>query len=60
MTKQDREESEAYCRQCTDEQLRNVYAKEKAARRTAFTAIARSVLAQRGLFTDDLIRSAVQ
>lgn len=55
MTNSDKEDFRQYCRQCTDAQLRSVYEKERNAKRTAYANIARSVLAERGLFTDDLI-----
>lgn len=38
-----------YCLNCTDAQLRNVYAKESLARRRSFAAIARAVMRERGL-----------
>ena len=49
MTKQDKREFRGYCEQCTDSQLRNVYAKEKLARRTAYANIAREVMIERNL-----------
>ncbi len=47
MTKQDKREFRGYCEQCTDSQLRNVYAKEKLARRTTYANIAREVMIER-------------
>lgn len=49
MTKQDKREFRGYCERCTDNQLRNVYAKETLARRTAYAQIARDVMNERGL-----------
>lgn len=49
MTNQDREEFKGYCQGCTDSQLRNVYNKEKAARRRGYADIARAELERRGL-----------
>jgi hypothetical protein len=49
MTKQDKREFRDYCARCTDSQLRNVYAKEKLARRTAYANIAREVMGERNL-----------
>lgn len=49
MTKRDRADFRLYCEQCTDTQLRNVYAKETLARRRGYAAIARAVLCERGL-----------
>jgi hypothetical protein len=49
MTQQDKREFRGYCEQCTDSQLRNVYAKEKLARRTAYANIAREVMSERNL-----------
>lgn len=56
LTKQDREEFRLFCEQATDAQLRNIYIKEKTARRTAYANIARTVMAERDIFTDDLIK----
>jgi hypothetical protein len=49
MTKQDKAEFRGYCKQCTDNQLRNVYAKESLARRTIYAQIALDVMNQRGI-----------
>jgi hypothetical protein len=49
MTKQDKREFRGYCEGCTDSQLRNVYAKESLARRTAYANIAKQVMTERGL-----------
>lgn len=49
MTKKDKAEFRLYCEQCTDTQLRNVYAKESLARRTTYARIALDVMNQRGL-----------
>jgi hypothetical protein len=49
MTKQDKAEFRGYCEQCTDSQLRNVYAKESLARRTTYAQIALNVMNQRGI-----------
>jgi len=49
MTKRDRAEFRAYCEQCTDAQLRNVYAKEILARRQGYAQIARNVMKEKGL-----------
>ena len=49
MTKQDKAEFRGYCEQCTDTQLRNVYAKESLARRTTYAQIALDVMNQRGI-----------
>lgn len=43
------EEFRQYCEHCTDSQLRNVYEKERAARRTAYASIAKEVMNTRGL-----------
>lgn len=55
MTRQDREDFEAFCRQATNDQIRNIYLKERDSRRQDYAAIARSVMAERGLFNDNLI-----
>jgi hypothetical protein len=49
VTKQDKSDFRLYCEQCTDDQLRNVYAKESLARRTTYAQIARNVMNQRGI-----------
>jgi hypothetical protein len=49
VTKQDKAEFLHYCKLCTDSQLRNVYAKEKLARRTTYAQIALEVMNQRGI-----------
>jgi hypothetical protein len=49
MTSKDRREFLAYCRGCTDSQLRNVQLKETLARRSFYATIAREVMAERGL-----------
>lgn len=49
MTKKDKAEFRLYCEQCTDNQLRNVYAKESLARRTTYARIALDVMNQRGI-----------
>jgi hypothetical protein len=49
MTKAEQTDFRQYCRQCTDTQLRNVYAKESLARRTAYAQIAKAVMVERGL-----------
>jgi hypothetical protein len=49
VTKQDKREFRGYCEQCTDSQLRNVYAKETLARRTGYANIAREVMSERNL-----------
>jgi hypothetical protein len=49
MTKKDKAEFRSYCEGVTDSQLRNVYAKETLARRTAYAQIARSVMRERGM-----------
>ncbi len=49
MTKQDKREFRDYCEGVTDNQLRNVLAKETLARRTAYAQIAREVMTARGL-----------
>ena len=49
MTKQDKREFRGYCQGITDSQLRNVYAKESLARRTAYANIAKQVMTERGL-----------
>lgn len=38
-----------YCKQCTDNQLRNVYAKETLARRRTYARLAKQVMDERGL-----------
>lgn len=48
-TKDDRKDFRAYCKQCTDTQLRNVYSAERAARRRVYADIAKEELATRGL-----------
>lgn len=48
MTKRDKREFHDYCMRLTDAQLRNVYAKERLARRSAYAAIALSIINQRG------------
>lgn len=49
MTKTEKSEFRAYCKQATDTQLRNILVKELLARRQAYAEIARSVMAERGL-----------
>jgi hypothetical protein len=49
MTKQDRAEFRPYCYGITDRQLRNVYDRERLARRTAYANIAKQVMIERGL-----------
>lgn len=49
MTKTERADFRRYCEQCTDSQLRNVYAKERLARRIAYARIAQDVLFERGI-----------
>lgn len=49
MTKHERADFKMYCEQCTDSQLRNVYAKERLARRSAYADIAKQVMTERGL-----------
>lgn len=49
MTKYEREDFRRYCQQCTDKQLRNVYALESLARRVAYARIAQQVMQQRGI-----------
>jgi hypothetical protein len=49
MTKRERADFRLYCQQCTDSQLRNVYAKERLARRSAYAQIAQDVMKERGL-----------
>lgn len=48
-SKTDKAEFLQYCRQCTDTQLRNVYAKERLARRVGYANIAKQVMQERGL-----------
>jgi hypothetical protein len=45
----DKESFRLYCLQCTDAQLRNVYAKEHAAGRVTFWRIALEVMTERGI-----------
>lgn len=49
MTKKDAAEFRQYCRGITETQLRNVYAKERLARRSAYALIALSVMTERGM-----------
>jgi hypothetical protein len=49
MTKQEQYQFRLYCQNCTDTQLRNVYALETLARRTAYARIAKAIMQQRGL-----------
>ena len=49
MNKQDKAEFKAYCENCTNSQLHNVYITEKTARRIAYANIAKQVLIERGL-----------
>lgn len=49
MTKTESADFRMYCEQCTDTQLRNVYAKERLARRWRYARIAQDVMVQRGL-----------
>ena len=49
MTKTDRYQFRLYCQQCTETQLRNVYALETLARRTAYAKIAKEIMRQRGM-----------
>jgi len=48
MTTQDREEFISYLRGCTDNQVRGVYDKEHAARRSGYAALARDEATRRG------------
>lgn len=45
----DKADFKQFCRGCTDEQLRNVYRKELAARRSTYWRIALEVMTERGL-----------
>jgi hypothetical protein len=49
MTNQDKAEFRLYCQGVTERQLRNVYDKERQARRTAYANIAKQVMIERGL-----------
>lgn len=49
MTEDDRSEFTAYLRGVTDNQVRGVYEKEKAAGRTDYTQLAKEELLRRGL-----------
>ena len=49
MTNQDKAEFRLYCYGITDRQLRNVYDRERLARRTAYANIAKQVMIERGL-----------
>lgn len=49
MTKYERADFKQFCKQCTDNQLRNVYAKEVLARRSSYASIAKEVMIERGL-----------
>ena len=47
--REDKADFRQYCMQCTDTQLRNVYAKERLARRVGYANIAKQVMQERGL-----------
>lgn len=47
--REDKADFRQYCRQCTDTQLRNVYAKERLARRVGYANIAKQVMQERGI-----------
>lgn len=49
MTNQDKIEFLAYCRACTDNQLREVYKKERAAWRNEYAEIAAIAMEERGI-----------
>jgi len=50
MKPQDKIEFTAFCRNATDNQLHNIYAKEKAANRRAYAAIAQAELERRNIY----------
>jgi hypothetical protein len=49
MTHQDAREFRAYLRACTDNQVRGVYEKERAAGRDDYAALAKTEAARRGI-----------
>lgn len=49
LNKRDRKEFSQYLAQCTDDQVRGVYEKEKAAQRRAYSSLAKDEAAKRGI-----------